>query len=152
MELEEQRRALFQRHLRVLVDGIDLRLVQQLDARQAEAQLDRLDDGAAGAFQGFERAHGREDRLGYSVQLHCQFSNDTECALRADEKACQIVTGGGLARTAACPHDRAVSHYRGNVEHVLAHRSVKHGVGARGAGRRHTTKGGFFGAGVDWKE
>ncbi len=45
----------------------------------------------------------------------------------------------------------AVGHDCGEVEHVVAHRAVTHGVGARGAGRGHAAEGGL-GAGIDREE
>ena len=47
--------------------------------------------------------------------------------------------------------DATVGHHGGERQHVLAHGAVAHGVGARGARRRHAAEGGV-GAGIDREE
>ena len=126
--------------------------VEQLHARDAEAELDRLDHRVAGALQRRERAHGGEDPLGDAVEAHGELGDDAERPLRADQQPRQVVAGRRLARALRRLDDRAVGHHRGQVEHVLAHGAVAHGRGAGGARRRHAADGRLLGAGVDREE
>ena len=59
VELDEQRRRLRQVELGIGVEGADLQCVEQLDARHRNAELDRCDDGVAGAVERRERADRR---------------------------------------------------------------------------------------------
>ena len=69
MELEEQRRRLGQREMRIGVAGADLHLVEQLDAGERQAHLERGDGGVAGALDRGEGTDRGEDRLGNAVEL-----------------------------------------------------------------------------------
>ena len=74
-----------------------------------------------------------------------------ERALRAHEQPGEIVAGRRLARPAAGADHPAVGQHHGQAQHVLLHRAVADGVGARRAGRGHAAEGGV-GARVDREE
>ena len=69
MEFEEQERALRQGELGMKIDRPHLHLVEQLDARDRDAGLDRHDYRVAGGLHARERANAGGDRLGDAVQL-----------------------------------------------------------------------------------
>ena len=98
-----------------------------------------------------ELAHGRGDRLGHAVEPQLDLGDDAERAFGADEQARQVVAGARLARAAAGVNDAAVGGDDGQAEHVLAHRAVADGVGARRARRRHAADR-RVGAGIDREE
>ena len=68
VELEEQRRRQRIVGLRVRVDDAELRFVDDLDARDRDAELNGLDHGVGGALHRLERAHRGADRFGPAVQ------------------------------------------------------------------------------------
>ena len=69
----------------------------------------------------------------------------------AHEQAGEIVAGRRFARTAAGADDLPVGQDDGQAQHVLLHRAVADGVGARRARGRHAAQGGV-GAGIDREE
>ena len=100
VEFEEQQRRFRKRQLGIDVAGFDLQFVEQLDARDRNAGLDRRDRGVAGGLDGRKRTDAARNRLGNAVQLHGDFGDDAERAFRTDEQAREIVTGGGFLRAA----------------------------------------------------
>ena len=101
------------------------------------ADLHRDDDRVDRAFEVGELADRGGDRLGHAVEAQLDLGDDAERAFGADEQAREVVAGARLARAAAGAHDAAVGRDDGQAQHVLAHRAVAHGVGARRARRRH---------------
>ena len=77
--------------MRVAIDGIDHDLVEQLDPRDGNPELDRGDDGLHRTFQRVERTDAAGDRLGQPVHAERDLSDDAERALRSDEEARQVV-------------------------------------------------------------
>ncbi len=152
VELQEEHRHLLERQLGVSVDGVHLHLVEQLDAGDAEAELDGLDGGVDGAFERLEGADGGQDHLGDAVKADAELGNDAKRALGADEQPGEIVAGRRFAGAPAGLDDPAVGHHRGHVEDVVAHGAVADGVGAGGPCRRHAAEGRFLGARVDGEE
>jgi hypothetical protein len=151
VELDQEQRGLRQGQLRVAVAGRDLHLVEELDARDRDAGLNRQDGGVAGRLDRGERADARRDRLGDAVQAQRDLGDDPEGALRADEEPGEIVAGGRLARPPGGRDDVAVRHHRGEREHRVLHRPVAHGVGARRPRRRHPADRGVR-PGIDGEE
>ncbi len=86
VKLEEQRRRDPVVELRILVDGVDLGFVEQLDSRHRHAALDRQDHRVDGGVDRWEGAHRSRDRVGNPVKPHRHLGNDPERALRADEQ------------------------------------------------------------------
>ena len=99
--------------------------------------LHRGDHRLDGAFEVVELAHRGRDRLGHAVEAQLDLGDDAERALGADEQAREVVAGARLARAAAGADEAPVGRDDGEPEHVLAHRAVAHGVGARRARRGH---------------
>ncbi len=93
VKLEEQGREHRVGHLGELVHRIDLDLVQQLDPRNRDPELDRGDDGTDGLLDRFEVASRRGNRLGTAMQSQRQFGNHTERAFRSNEQLGQVVAG-----------------------------------------------------------
>ena len=96
VEFEEELRTLFQRCLRIEVDGAHLHLVDQFDPRHRYAGLDGDDHRLAGRRNARERTDAARNRLGNAVQRQRDLGNDAERAFRADHQPGQIVTGAGL--------------------------------------------------------
>ncbi len=59
MKLEEERRRDRVIRFRIVIHDLELLLVDDLDARDWNAKLDRRDDCGSGALHGLERAGGR---------------------------------------------------------------------------------------------
>jgi hypothetical protein len=137
--------------LLVLVDRADGLLADDVAARDRHAGLDGLDHGIGAAIDAVESAHRRRHRLLHRVEPHRHFGDDAEGALGADEQARQVVAGRRLLRAARGLDDAAVGQHYLERQHVLAHRAVAHGVGARGARRRHAAERGV-GARIDREE
>ena len=148
VELEEQRRLHRIRQARVAVHRVDLHLVEQLDARHRDAELDRRDDRPHGAFHRLERADRRRDRFGQAVQAQRDLGDDAQRAFRADEQARQVVARRRLARAAAGLDHAAVGEHHRQAEHGFAHRPVANGRRAGGARGGHAADRGV-GAGID---
>ena len=151
VEFQQQQRRLRQRQFRIGIAGPHLRGVEQFDARDGNAGLDRQDGGLAGAAHGLERTGRRRDGLGNAAQFDGQFGDDAERALGADEQMRQVVAGGGFLRARAGGDDLAVAAHHFQRQHVVAHGAVAHRIGAGGAGRRHAAERGV-GAGIDREE
>ncbi len=151
VELEEQRGRFTQRQIRVAIDRADGERVDEFDARNRHADLDRFDDRANRVAHRRERAHRRGHRLRLRIQADCDFRNHAERAFRADEQAREVVTRGRLAGPRAGFDHAAVGQHHGQPEHVFAHRAVAHGVGTRRARGRHAADARVR-AGVDREE
>ena len=82
VEFEEQRRRDRVSGLRIPVDRVHLRLVEQLDARDRHAELNRGDDGVDRALDRIERADRRRHRLGQRDAAARHLGDDAERALR----------------------------------------------------------------------
>src|SRR6516162_10735846 len=100
MELEEQGRGDFVVQFRIFVGRSHLRLVEQLDASDRNAILDRQDDGIDSILNSRESANRGRNRLRNAVKSNRHLGNDTERTFRADKKAGQIVSGRRLASPA----------------------------------------------------
>ncbi len=148
VELEEQRRRLGVARLREAIDDGELRVVDDLHARDGDAELNRLDHGVGRALHRRERAHRGGHGFGPAEQAQRHLGDDAERAFGADEQPGQVVAGRGLPRAAAGVDHTTVRQHHGQPQHVLAHRPVADGGGARGAGGGHAADGGV-GAGVD---
>ena len=128
-----------------------LQRVDQFDAGDRNAHLDGRDDRLAGRLDARKRADAAGDRLRDALQLQRDRGDDAERAFRADQQPRQIVAGRALLGALAGGDRRAVGHHGGQRQHVVAHRAVAHGIGARGARRRHAAEAGI-GAGIDREE
>jgi hypothetical protein len=64
VKLEEERRLQHAAQFRVAVHGVELRFVEQLDARDGNPELNRRDHGLHGPFHGVEGADGAETASG----------------------------------------------------------------------------------------
>ena len=151
VKFEKQRRLLAKREVRIGIAGLDLHLVGKLDAGERQAYLHSGDGGVAGAFDGGEGTDGGEDGLGDAVQLQRELGDDAERSLRADEETGEIVAArrfpGAISVLSSAPS--AITALR--LKHIIAHGAVAHGIGAGGAGRRHTAEA-RVGAWVDGEE
>src|SRR5436190_7166923 len=90
VEFEEQRRRDGVGRLRIAVDGVDLGFIEQLDARDRHAELNRGDDRFDRALNRIEPADGGRHRLGERMQPERDLGDDAERAFRADEEARQV--------------------------------------------------------------
>ncbi len=151
MKFQQQQRRLRQRQFRIGIAGPHLLGVEQLDARDGNAGLDRQNRGLAGAAHALERTGRRRDGLGNAAQLDREFADDAERAFGADEQMREVVTGRGFLRPRARGDDLAVAAHHFERQHVVAHGAVAHRIGAGGAGRGHAAERGI-GAGVDREE
>ncbi len=141
VELDEQRVLDRIIQLGELVHRIHLYVVEQFDARDRDAELDRLDDGIDRAFDRIERTHRSRHGFGSAVEAQCDFGDDAERAFGADEQSRQVIAGSGFARAARGADDAAVGEHHGQPEHILAHGPVAHRVGSGCARRGHAAKG-----------
>ena len=148
VELEEKSRLEGQVEMRVAVDGVDLGRVHELDAGDAEAELNGFNDRLHGAVDGGKGAEDDADCLRQRVQAQGDFSDDAEGALGADEEARQVVAGAGFAGTRTGVEDAAVGENDGEGQNVFAHGAITDSRCAGGAGGGHAADGGV-GAGID---
>ncbi|ABA50808.1 hypothetical protein BURPS1710b_3340 [Burkholderia pseudomallei 1710b] len=137
VEFEEERGRLGEPELRVAVDRTHRERVDEFDARDRHADLDRLDHRARGGAHRAERAHGGRHGLGQRMQAQRDLGDHAERAFGSDEKPREIVAGRRFARAGARLHDAAVGEHGREAEHVLAHRAVAHRVRAGRARRGH---------------
>ena len=148
VEFEEQRRRHAVAGVRVTVHRVHLVLVEQLDSRHGNAQLNGGDDRLARPTDRLERADGGRHRLRQRVQAHGDVRHDAQRALGTDEQAREIVAGRRLARAGPGSDDAAVGQDNRQSEHVLAHRAIADGRRSRCACGRHAADGGV-GSGID---
>ena len=151
VEFDEQRRHFRQRQFRISVDGLDLQRVEQFDARNRNAGLDRENGCLAGGIDRGKRADAGGDRFGDSRQLERELGDDAEGSFRTDHQPREIVAGGRLFRAARGGHQLAIGHHHFHRQHIVLHGAVAHRVSARAARRRHAAER-SVGAGVDGKE
>ncbi len=151
MELDEQGRGLLERELGIGVGCAHLIGIEQLDAGDGDAALDGEHGGVAGALHRCEGHDAAGNGLRDAMQAKRQLGDDAKGALRADQKAGEIVTGRGFLGAAAGLDDAAIGHDRGEVDDRVAHGAVAHRIGAGGAGGGHTAERGV-GAGIDGEE
>ena len=151
VEFDEQRRHFRQRQFRISVDGLDLQRVEQFDARDRNAGLDRENGRLAGGIDRGKRADAGGDRFRDARQLERELGDDAQRSFRADHQPREIVAGRRLLGAARGGHQLAVGHHHLHRQHVVLHGAVAHRVGARAARRRHAAERGV-GAGVDGKE
>ena len=88
---------------------------------------------------------------GMPAQADGQLGDDAERALRADQKAGQVIAGRGLLARLAVRDHLAIGQHRRQRQHIVAHGAVAHRIGAGGAGRGHAAERGV-GAGIDREE
>ena len=141
VEFEKEGRGLGQGGFAELVDRLQRQGVEQFDTGHGDAQLDGLDHGLYGGFDIRKRADGRGNGLGDRVELDGQLAHDGQGAFGADQEARQVVAGGGFAGAATGFQDAAISEHAARGQHVVLHRAVAHGVGARGTGGGHAAQG-----------
>src|SRR4029079_14638255 len=134
--------------VRVAVDGVDLDVVEQLDAGNRDAVGEHLDHAVDRAVERLERARGGGHRLGGGRYLQRRLGDQPERALGADHQVREVVPGTGFPRTRARGHYFAAGGDDFEAEDVLAHRAVADARGARGAGGDHAADGRVR-AGVD---
>ena len=115
------------------------------------ARLHGRDGRADRTVQVRELADRGDDGLGPRVQPHLDLGDHAERALAADVEVRQVQPGRRLARPPAGVDHLPVGRDHGQAEHVLAHRAVADGVGARRARGGHAAERGV-GAGVDGEE
>ena len=135
VELDEEHRHLGEVGLRVAVAGPHLDLVEQLDPRHRDAELDRLDHRVDGSLDRLERAGRGRDHLRDAEEPERHLGDHAERALAADEEPRQVVARSRLPRPSACPDHAAVGEDDRQAEDVLAHRPVAH-RGRPGRARR----------------
>ncbi len=99
VEFEEQHRRFDKAELRMIVERADRQGIGELDARDRQAGLDRLDHRVAGRLDARKLARRGRDRFGNAVKLQRDLGDDAERAFRADEEPRQIVAGGGFLRS-----------------------------------------------------
>jgi hypothetical protein len=148
VELEEERRRGGIRRLRVLVDRVHQDVVEQLDARHRDAELDRGDHGIDRPSDRLEGADRGRDRFRHRMKPQRDLGDEAERAFGSDEQPRQIVPGGGLARPGARPENTAVREHDRQRQNVLAHGAVSHRGRAGGSRRGHAPDGGV-GARID---
>ena len=106
VELEQQRRRDRVAGLRVAVERVHVQVVEQLDAGDRHAELNRRDDGVDRAPERFEGADGRGDRFGSGMEPERHLGDDAERPFGSDEEPRQVVAGRRLARPRAGGDDR----------------------------------------------
>ena len=85
--------------LGIPVNGVDLGLVQQFDARHGNTILNRIDDRPNGAIEVWKSANCRGNRFRNAIQLQRNLGNHPQRSLGADKKPSQVITGCRLAGT-----------------------------------------------------
>lgn len=150
-ELEEQRGRRREARAAVRVDRLNRQRIQHLGARQRHAELDRLDHAVDRALHVGEIDDRRRDRLGLRVQLDRDLGDDAQRAFGAAEQLREAVAGGRLAGAPGGADHLAVGPHHRERQHVVAHRAVADGVGARGRGGHHAADR-RVGAGIDREE
>src|SRR5262249_8306198 len=97
------------------IERIHLHVVEQLDPRDRNARLDRLDHRIDGSLERWEGADGGGDRFWYPIEPKRDLRDDAKRALGTDEDARQIIAGGRLARPAAGADDPSVGQHDGQT-------------------------------------
>ena len=151
VKLHQQHWRFGQLELVVPVHGAHRVRVQQLAARDRYTHLDQLDGGAHSRIDARESAGRGRYRLGLWKQLQRDFGHHAQRAFAAHHQARQVVAGGRLAGARASANHLALRGHDRQAEHVLAHRSVAHGIRAAGAGGAHAADAGVS-TRVDWKK
>ncbi len=98
VEFEEQHRRFAQREVRVAIDRAYRERIDELDARDRHAHLNRLDDGAHGIAHRREGADGGGNGFGLRIEAHRDFGNDAERVFGAYEQAREVVARRRFAR------------------------------------------------------
>ena len=93
VKFEEQRRGDRVIELGVFVDGVHHDIVEQFDARNGYAHLDRHDHRVDRTFQAVERTDRRGDGLRNTVEPQLDLSDNAQGALGADEQPGQVIAG-----------------------------------------------------------
>ena len=142
VKFHQQHRLFTQPQLGVLVHHAHGVAVNQLHARNRNAQLDDLNGGAHGCRNAGEGTDRRRDGLGQRVQAQRHLGDDAQRSLAAHHQPREVVARRGLARLGACAHDlaRGGDHLQG--QHVLAHGAVAHRVRATGPRGTHAAQRG----------
>ena len=123
--------------LRVANARVHLHVIEQLDARDGDADLHRHDHRVDRALEVGKLADGRGDRFGYPIQAELHLGHDAERALCADVQTRQVIAGARFPRAAARADQFSLGSHDGEAQHVLAHRPVANGIGSRRACRGH---------------
>jgi hypothetical protein len=151
VKLDKQHRRFRQRQFGIGVAGLHLHFVEELDARDRDAGLDRQDGRIARRFDARERTDARRNRLGNAGEPQRQFGDDAERALRADQQPGEIVAGRGFLGAVPGRDHFAIGEDGFERQHIVLHRPVAHRIGAGGARCRHAAER-SVGAGIDRKE
>ncbi len=142
VELEKQRREHRVRQLREPVHRIYLHIVQQLDPRDGDPELDRGDDGADGVLDTLEVTGRGGNRFRTAMQPQRQLGDHAERAFRPDEQLRQVVARGRLACPPTGFDHPAISEDDGEPQDRFSHRAVADRGGARCTRRRHAAERG----------
>ena len=97
VEFKQQQWLLRQRHLVVGIDGFDAVFIDDLDARQRNAGLHRLDHGGDGLGDAGKRTRSpAQHRFGNAEQPYRHLGDDAQRALAAHEQPREVVAGRGF--------------------------------------------------------
>src|SRR3954451_23753565 len=108
MKFKEKKWRFRQGQLRISVAGFDLQFVEQLDARDGNAGLDRRDGGIACRLDRGERADSPRNRFRNAMQLYRDLGDDAERSFRTDEQPREVITGGRFLGAARRRNELAV--------------------------------------------
>ena len=130
VKLEQQRGRDRIVRLRMPIDGVHLRFVEELETCHRHTELNRRDDGFDRGLHAVERADGGSHRLRPRVQPDGDFRDDAERAFGADEEPRKVVAGGRLSCARAGLDRPAIGEDHRQAEHVFSHGAVADGCRA----------------------
>ena len=130
MKFEEKRRLLVIGQAGIAIAGPHLHGIQQLDARNGNAHLDRHNDGIAGRFDIRKGASAASDLLRNALQAQRDRGQHAERTLRADEEPRQIVAGRRFPGAPCGADFLAIGGDNSHGQHIVLHRAVAHRVRA----------------------
>src|SRR5262245_10597866 len=99
MKLEEEIGRGLVVELRIGNHRLHLELIDELDARDGDAHLNRFDDRVAGALEIRECADAARYRLRDAIKLEGELDDDAKRALGTDQQPRQVISGGRLLHT-----------------------------------------------------
>ena len=151
MELEEEGRGFGKRCSLVGVDRLDAGSIKEFAASHGNPGAHHGGGRRHAVGQGVEAAIGRGHAFRYPEHSQREFGDDSKGSLGSDQQSREVVTGRVFPCGPARVNHGAVSKYRRQRQHVVAHRSVTNGRRARGARGCHASQG-RVGAGVNREE